>query len=132
MSLHTITNVTCPYCGQQATQVSGKVIYPHRPDLYDRLFWLCEPCNAYVGCHYGTSRPLGRLANSELRLAKRQAHVAFDKIWQHKHLTRRKAYAWLARQMGLTLETCHIGMFDVNQCEQVVRMCAAYQFKEVR
>ena len=39
----------CPYCGKDAALVTGDKIYPHRPDLYDRNFWLCTACDAYVG-----------------------------------------------------------------------------------
>lgn len=41
----------CPYCGSKTEYVDGTVIYPHRPDLANRKFYICRPCNAYVGCH---------------------------------------------------------------------------------
>ena len=74
--------VTCPYCNNPAVLVGGDVIYPHRPDLYEKKFWQCDPCDAYVGCHrpgvgYGDgTRPLGRLANAELREAKKNVHTS--------------------------------------------------------
>ena len=43
--------VTCPYCSRRAMLVTGQVIYPHRPDLHDLNFWLCDHCKAYVGTH---------------------------------------------------------------------------------
>lgn len=117
----------CPYCNNEAQLVSGEVVYPHRPDLYDKHFWVCVPCDARVGCHDGTTKPLGRLANAELRQAKMAAHAAFDPLWQRwKALTglpRSKAYAWLAQQLGIPHKDCHIGMFDVDQCERVVQVC---------
>lgn len=76
--------VICSYCNKPAELVTGKEIYPHRPDLYPKKFWRCRPCTAYVGCHkpnagYGDgTRPLGRLANAELRAAKSAAHAAFS------------------------------------------------------
>jgi len=57
----------CDYCQQQAKLVTGDIIYPHRPDLYSKKIWHCEPCRAWVGTHKGTVKPLGRLANAELR-----------------------------------------------------------------
>lgn len=57
----------CSYCNNEAKLVSGNVIYPHRPDLAYLRFWQCAPCAAYVGCHKGTTKPLGRIANAELR-----------------------------------------------------------------
>ena len=66
------------------------------------------------------TKPLGRLANAELRQWKQRAHAAFDPVWKARHMSRRDAYAWLAGQMGIKPQDCHIGMFDVNQCRAVV------------
>jgi hypothetical protein len=38
-------------------------------------------------------------------------------------MKRHEAYGWLANQLGLSRDDCHIGMFDVAQCERVVRVC---------
>lgn len=119
----------CPYCQQPAVLVTGAVIYPHRPDLYDKKFWHCQKDQAYVGCHAPNKQfgftgvePLGRLANAELRLAKTKAHHWFDPLWKDKHMSRRKAYLWLANQLGIPVESCHIGEFDVAQCEKVAQL----------
>jgi len=78
--------VTWPYCRAAALLVSGAVLYPHREDLAELKFWQCEPCKAYVGCHragvgHGDgSKPLGTLANEELRRARNRAHAAFDPL----------------------------------------------------
>jgi len=115
---------TCPYCGALARCVDSSVVYGGRS--YGPI-WLCGRypiCKAYVGCHKGTTVPLGRLADSELRIAKQKAHAAFDVLWKGLPSgTRKKAYAWLAEKMGLAIDKCHIGMFDVDQCEEVVRHC---------
>lgn len=138
------TNIKCPYCGEDAHLVTGRIIYPHRVDLYDKKFWHCEPCDAYVGCHQqgayvyinrqkvtsDGSLPLGRLANADLRRAKTIAHDAFDPMWRRygTHM-RRHAYKWLASQMGMTQDDCHIGEFDVKQCMQVVKVVNAQRGK---
>ncbi|ECC0132114.1 hypothetical protein FL828_20415 [Salmonella enterica subsp. enterica] len=117
--------IICDYCGEYAILVSGASIYPHRPDLYRLQFWSCEACKAWVGCHKNTdAKPLGRLANAQLRMAKSGAHAAFDPIWKSGRLTRQQAYAWLSREMSLSREECHIGMFDLEQCQRVVFICA--------
>ncbi len=113
----------CPYCNEAAILVYGAVIYPHRPDLREKRFWRCLPCDAHVGCHPGTEKPLGRLANKELRSAKQKAHVAFDPLWQSGWRNRREAYAWLAHQLGINERDCHIGMMDVPTCRRVVTVC---------
>ena len=115
--------MVCDYCQQEAKQVTGRTIYPHRPDLYHKVFWYCAPCDAWVGCHEKTMKPLGRLANAELRRAKMRAHAAFDSLWKSGEMNRHQAYRWLANQMGLTIDTCHIGMFGLDQCAKVLEVC---------
>jgi endogenous inhibitor of DNA gyrase (YacG/DUF329 family) len=101
--------VYCPYCGKPALSVTGEKVYPHRKDLWKKQFFLCSPCEAYVGCHEQSGKPLGRLANAELRRAKKDAHSAFDPSWQSCSVTRTEAYAWLAEAMHLQKHQCHIG-----------------------
>ena len=122
----------CPYCARASELVKGSAIYPHRADLWQNNFYLCSPCSAWVGCHRGSLKPLGRLANAELRKAKNAAHAAFDRLWQAKirrdgcakRQARGAGYTWLAEQMGIAREDCHIGMMDVAQCLLVVRLCS--------
>ena len=126
----------CPYCYSDASLVTGKHIYPHRADLHGLMFWACKPCDAYVGCHKkhalmviagrrvvsdGTV-PLGRLANAELRKAKQAAHAAFDPMWKEQGMSRREAYSWLAHQLGIRVDDCHIGEFNVDQCNRVAML----------
>lgn len=124
----------CVYCDNEAQLVGGDMVYPHRPDLAHLRFWQCVPCGAYVGCHKGTAKPLGRLANAELREAKVAAHAAFDPLWKfttfkdgHQVMTRNAAYEWLADQLGIPRADCHIGMFDVERCRLVVALCRFYE-----
>lgn len=129
-------NVVCPYCREKAVLVTGKEIYANRKDLWNKKYWLCFPCDAYVGVHANSNRnvPLGRLANKDLRYWKTQAHLHFDPLWHKKMHTsgvraseaRSLGYAWLAKLMGVEKNKCHIGMFDVEQCKQVVDICSKY------
>lgn len=116
--------VNCYYCGRQALLVSGTEIYPHRPDLTKTKFYLCRPCQAWVGVHPNSKNvPLGRLANAELRAAKSAAHRAFDPLWKEGAMKRKEAYKWLQGALGLSAEQCHIGMFNERQCRDVIRVC---------
>lgn len=119
--------VICPYCHRDARLVTGVAIYPRRPDLAAKQFWDCRPCDAWVGVHPPSKRwnptgvkPLGRLANAELRREKQRAHAAFDPLWMSREMTRQAAYAWLAQALGVSPANCHIGMFDVDACRAVV------------
>lgn len=114
----------CPYCDKSAKLVTGDSIYPRRPDLRHKLFYLCRPCDAYVGCHEGGSRPLGRMANAELRRAKMAVHAVFDPLWQSGERKRKQAYHWLALTLGLTRAECHVGNFDLEQCRAALKFCS--------
>lgn len=118
--------VICQYCNKPAVLTPGDVIYPHRPDLADKYFWLCSPCNAYVGCHragvgHGDgTRPLGTPANPELRLARAAIHAKLDPLWKSGKCTRRQAYAALADAMDIPAWECHVAMFNLEQCKQAL------------
>lgn len=115
--------VICEHCQKPAQFVSGRVIYRSRQDLFDRRFWYCIGCNAYVGCHDGTDIPLGGLAKPETRSARILAHASFDRLWRERIFRRSDAYTWLAEQLGIDKDSCHIGMFDVATCNKVVTIC---------
>lgn len=115
--------VVCGYCNKPAELVTGREIYPHRSDLAGAKLWSCKPCDAYVGCHKGTDRPMGRLANKELRAAKIATHAVFDKLWRQCLMSRDEAYRWLAEALGIESKHCHIGMFDIETCERAKLLC---------
>lgn len=118
------TIINCDYCSNPAAKVTGKEIYPHRPDLFNLIFWSCVPCDAWVGCHKNSNGvPLGRLANAELRKWKSKAHQAFDPLWKFNGKNRNECYQWLAKKMNIPVNKCHIGMFTVDQCKMVVDIC---------
>lgn len=121
-----MNEVICDYCGEPAEFVDSKVIYGKSYGMV----YLCKCVQswAYVGVHKNSNKPLGRLADKDLRKAKNQAHAAFDPIWKDEHMTRSKAYKWLADKLGIESagRDCHIGMFDVDKCLDVVRVCNEY------
>lgn len=109
----------CPYC-------AGKVIFTDSAGLYHGksygMIYLCTNCNASVGVHRGTNKPLGTLANSALKLKRMEAHTIFDGWWKSCHLHRSETYEWLAGEMKLPVYQTHIGQFDMAQCEQVIQI----------
>jgi hypothetical protein len=125
-SIKTGRTVICAYCGKEADLVTGYTIYRARHDLHHKHFWYCKPCEAYVGCHGESDKPLGRLAKADLRAAKILAHASFDRLWRGDRKifsSRSAAYAWLGMKLGKSKEECHIGEFDVATCNNVVSMC---------
>lgn len=118
----------CAECHLTPNLVGGDEIYPHRPDLHDRNFYLCI-CGAYVGCHYGTENALGSPAKLELRQERMKLHAIFDPLWQKKmkrgfskRFARNSAYLWLAKEMNLSQIQCHISRFDKKKCEEALEI----------
>lgn len=128
--------LTCPYCLCDTILVHASEVYDKANSPNDRMR-ACFECKAWVGCHGGTNKALGALADEATRRARMEAHAHFDKIWITKYPNyipkdtadvvrrqmRRIAYAWLSEAMGLPEELTHIGMFDEAQCAEVVRLC---------
>jgi len=120
--------IECPYCHKESVLVDSKEIYGKSYGMS----WWCRPCDAYVGCHEGTDKPLGRLADKELREWKIKAHAAFDPLWRtkmrvsvcSKSKARRLGYKWLSNILNIDVKDCHIGMFDTDMCKRVVEVCA--------
>ncbi len=114
----------CPYCDQPAEWVENKEIYGKN---YGKsvMVWLCRPCDAYVGCHNNTKKPLGIMADIELRTWKNKAHHIFDKQWKgRKRKFRVMAYKRLDEHFGFEV---HIGESDVKMCKKIIEFCTEYE-----
>jgi hypothetical protein len=128
-----MTGKVCPYCGKDTNFIDSAMVYGKSMGM----MYACMPCGAWVGVHKGSDVALGRLADSELRKAKREAHFYFDQIsktnlineiWEEPFngSNRSKAYVWLAKQLCMKEEHCHIGMMDPYKCKEVVEVCKPY------
>ncbi len=121
--------VLCSYDYTPAELIDSKEIYGQSYGM----IWLCRKCGAYVGTHKTDNSPLGTLANHELRRWRSLAHTVFDPLWQDKlerdgigkRQARLWAYQWLANELGISTDDCHIGMFDIDMCKRVVNICEA-------
>ena len=110
---------SCPYCGNATQLVDDTEIYGVS---YGGKYYICKPCDAWVGCHKGTDKALGRIADKNLRELKRKAHEEFDPIWKDGILPRSKAYEVLSIAFELPIEYTHIGMFDEELCRKVIAL----------
>lgn len=120
----------CRYCGGVVRLVPASKVYgkaaAKRLNLEKERFYQCQNCNARVGCHKGTNRPLGNLANDVLRLKRMETHHVYDAFWKRRGMTRTQAYKWLAEQMCLPEKLTHIGGFEVDQCQAVIDLCKKF------
>ena len=117
-----LTGQLCAYCRSVPKLVDSAIVY----GVSYGLIYYCKECDAYVGVHKGTTRPLGRLANRELRKLKVDAHNCFDRLWKEKYFTRQEAYIFLQKKLKIEKQFCHIGMFDERTCEKVIEVTNKY------
>lgn len=111
--------VSCDRCGERAELVDGEVLYGN-PCHRDKFFYRCAPCGVYVGCHPGTTAPLGTLADAETRRARNRAHAVFDRLWKSGQMRRREAYRLMQKIMNLPEREAHIAKFTAAQCELLI------------
>ena len=121
----------CPYCNRDAVMVKGQDIYKNVAHSDNQNFWMCWPCDAYVGCHvynqeFGLkgTEPLGTLANKRLRSARMKVHLMFDPLWEMAGWGRTAAYRWLATRLGISFADCHIGNFNLKTCVKAIKALA--------
>lgn len=133
MSSHGFNGPKCPYCGTHSMCVGGAVIYPHRPDLHKLPFWACRTCDAYVGCHPGTQKPLGFPANAELRKARSSVHGLLDPIWKSSKNrgARVFCYRFLADKLGREFKHTHTAQFSLEDCKAAVAALRGLTFGDV-
>ena len=126
------TGKLCPYCKCETILVLGDVIYPHRssdvprPKFLDKKYYVCiNNKDHYVGTYRDNVTALGRLADTELRSIKSEGHAVFDPLWKERKIfkSRKKAYEWLSKEMNLSIEFTHFGMFSVAQCIEAIKKC---------
>ena len=116
----------CRYCGGIIRLVPAESVYgesAERLGLVGEKLYQCQNCGARVGCHRGTERALGNVANEILRLKRIETHNVFDGWWKKRHMTRTQAYKWLSRALGVPEKEAHIGGFEMDQCHELIDLC---------
>lgn len=84
-------------------------------------------CKRYPECH-GTAalHPNGTVksypADKKTAKARIKAHEWFDKLWKVHSMTRKQAYKWLSKKMGLSKEEAHIGFMDASMCGVLISL----------
>lgn len=117
-----MNRIFCTQCNKvvSANKVSGRAIYPHRPDLYSKVFFVCPACLNYVGTH-NDGRPLGTIPTPELRELRKRVHDTIDAYWlpTRDKQKRKELYAALSEHMG---REYHTGELNTKaECLEVIR-----------
>lgn len=108
----------CPYCNKEATYGPNELWYGKR---YGKSYmcYFCKPCDAYVGCHNNSTKPLGTMANRELREWRMKAHAKIDPLWKERGWSRNSVYKYLSKVFGRQI---HIGESDIKTCQKIVNL----------
>ena len=111
----------CPNCLNSARWCDNKEIYGKS---YGRssMCWYCKRCDYYVGCHNNSQRPLGKMASRETRELRMACHKKFDTYWKENFTTRNEGYKWLQEIMKKLPADAHIGMFEKEECEELLTL----------
>lgn len=111
--------VACGECG------SAMVL---RSSRYGKFYGCTKfpKCRGTHGAH-PDGKPLGTPADRETKLARIEAHAAFDALWKDGLLGRKNAYRWMRKAMGLKPDDCHIAKFTKEQCAIAIALVADLQ-----
>lgn len=108
------------YCVQCSTEVpaekvTGEQVYPHRPDLYQLVFYKCPVCENFVGTHKATNEPLGCIPSKQLKQQRMMIHRVLDTLWKERIISRRKLYKQISSKLGYEYHTGNIKSIDEAQ-----------------
>lgn len=123
--------IFCVECNKMVVprMVSGNVVYPKSPWLSYKRFWQCVHCKNFVGCHENSNvnklRPLGVIANKELKKVRIQIHQAIDPMWREGKIKRTEIYAFLSRELGYNYHTGELR--SVDEAERVFKLVEELQ-----
>lgn len=109
----------CPFCGHEVVKTSNKEIYGK--EYGNGVCYLCRNCKASVGTH-PDGRPLGVLANREMKILKKACHDLFDYVWKTDKMPRNTAYEILSEKLQIDIKDCHFGHFDTEKLLQALEI----------
>lgn len=118
----------CPDCGSKMQLRKSK--------FSNGLWYACEfypQCKGSHGAH-PDGKPLGRPADGVTKHWRIKAHDLLDPIYEcypkgrpRRH-ARWRAYMWVAYAMNLSMVDAHIGLFTIEQCQQLIGFIQAENY----
>jgi len=118
--------INCPYCGAPAVCRPASTVYGTVLRQKGSYLYLCSrypACDAYVTAHKKDRRPMGTLADGNLRHKRILAHQALEQLRQARRMDKWAVYVWLQGKLKMEPEQVHIGMFSEEMCDQVISLC---------
>ena len=96
--------IKCPYCHANASLRPASVVYGLNRRSQGKFLYLCDrwpACDAYVSAHDRTHRPMGTLANGDLRHKRTLAHRALEQLRQRRPREKCESQYWLPAKLGV-------------------------------
>ena len=56
--------------------------------------------------------------------------TVFDSFWKERGMSRTQGYKWMAKKLRLSEELAHIGGFEMDRCQKLIRLCEKERNKE--
>jgi|SaaInlStandDraft_4_1057021.scaffolds.fasta_scaffold98198_1 hypothetical protein len=114
--------IYCCGCEKQVRTVikDGLVVYPHRPDLKNKEFYVCESCNNFVGMNSRSGEPLGVIPTKEISSFRQTIHGLIDPLWKDGKISRSKLYKILSKKVGYEYHTADLRTID--ECRNIIRI----------
>lgn len=110
--------IFCVECDKdvEAKIVTGSMVYPNNKRVAFDRFWMCNHCKNFVGCHKNANknqlRPLGVIANKQLKSIRMQIHDIIDPIWREEKLKRGEVYALISQELGYQFHAGELRSID--------------------
>jgi len=139
----------CDCCGTSGVRLVGNEEVYGKPYGLWPYCYVCPHCRAYVGLHPETDLPLGFMADSFIRDARKAAKAPFqcicrvkyesiqdcydvkrERMVKRKIINRSAAYEWLSKATGIEPKLCHFAMMDEDTAMRVFEVCFNYLFEE--
>lgn len=125
----------CLHCGESCALTNSRG-QPFTGRKRSKPYWTCQSCpDSRVGCHPGTTKPLGFAADRSTRRARGILHARMvDPLWKgtrNASHNRRAIYRFMSDHLGIDVDDTHIGMFDIETCREVWRLLRGKTLQEI-
>lgn len=97
--------VKCLGCEKvvQGRLTNGKEVYPDKPELKRRRFYVCDTCKGFIGCHDWKkckNVPIGSIPTKELAEKRKEVFEELKPIIDAKVLSKKRLYGELGKALG--------------------------------
>lgn len=118
--------VLCPYCNRKARLITGKQLYRSIKRIKHYRFWRCDSCDAHAKCSRD-GKPIGSLANAELRQLRRKAHDLMEWIVASGTMDESELHKMLCQSVGRKSKRVMLVHYSKDDCQAIVDLLEPIQ-----